>query len=147
MQLWGDQNVTRYIDARGQLNAEQIKEKLEQEIRRQEKYGVQYWPIFLLGNDDFVGCCGLRPYDISNNILEIGFHIAHRHWRKGYASEAAHTVISHTFSTLQSTALFAGHNPHNTASATLLRELGFAYTHDEYYAPTGLNHPSYILER
>ena len=29
-------------------------------------------------------------------------------------------------------ALFAGHNPHSTASRHLLKKLGFRYTHDEY---------------
>jgi RimJ/RimL family protein N-acetyltransferase len=43
--------------------------------------------------------------------------------------------------------VFAGHNPANTASRGLLARLGFRYTHDELYAPTGLRHPSYLLER
>ena len=42
--------------------------------------------------------------------------------------------------------LFAGHNPENTVSRHLLQKLGFRYTHDEFYAPTGLQHPSYMME-
>ena len=41
--------------------------------------------------------------------------------------------------------LFAGHNPDNDASRQLLQQLGFQYTHDEPYAPTGRMHPSYVL--
>ena len=29
----------------------------------------------------------------------------------------------------------------------MLHRLGFRYTHDELYPPTGLNHPSYLLKR
>ena len=29
----------------------------------------------------------------------------------------------------------------------LLTRLGFVYTHDEFYEPTGLRHPSYMLAR
>jgi [ribosomal protein S5]-alanine N-acetyltransferase len=29
----------------------------------------------------------------------------------------------------------------------LLAKLGFHYTHDEFYPPTGLQHPSYLLMR
>jgi hypothetical protein len=29
----------------------------------------------------------------------------------------------------------------------MLRRLGFRYTHDELYPPTGLRHPSYVLTR
>jgi len=42
-------------------------------------------------------------------------------------------------------ALFAGHNPANVASRRVLEKLGFRYTHDEFYPPTGLHHPSYLL--
>jgi hypothetical protein len=44
-------------------------------------------------------------------------------------------------------ALFAGHNPNNEKSGMLLGKLGFEYTHDEFYEPTGLQHPSYLLKR
>jgi hypothetical protein len=41
--------------------------------------------------------------------------------------------------------LFAGHHPENDACRRMLVALGFRYTHDELYAPTGREHPSYIL--
>ena len=53
--------------------------------------------------------------------------------------------MEYAFSTLGVKGLFAGHNPANEASRRVLEKLGFRYTHDEFYAPTGLNHPSYIL--
>jgi RimJ/RimL family protein N-acetyltransferase len=73
--LWGDYHVTKLIDSRGKLNEEDVRERLSKEIDSQKKYGVQYWPVFLLETGEFVGCCGLRPYDIDNGIYEIGFHI------------------------------------------------------------------------
>jgi len=55
-------------------------------------------------------------------------------------------MIKYAFNTLEANALFAGHNPKNEVSRHLLELLGFRYTHDEYYPPTGLNHPSYLLK-
>ncbi|HBE76468.1 MAG TPA: GNAT family N-acetyltransferase, partial [Firmicutes bacterium] len=66
-------------------------------------------------------------------------------WGHGYAKEAARAVISFAFDTLEISSLFAGHHPGNDASHRLLIQLGFCYVGDEYYPPTGLNHPSYIL--
>lgn len=146
IELWGDYEVTQFFDARGQWSRDQVHERLSQEISTAKKYGVQYWPIFLLENHDHVGCCGLRPYDISQRIYEIGFHIRSDLWRQGYAREAALAVIDHAFNRLEINSLFAGHNPKNTVSQHLLNRLGFRYTHDEYYPPTGLYHPSYLLE-
>ena len=54
-------------------------------------------------------------------------------------------MIAYVFDVLKASALFAGHNPINAASRGLLEKLGFEYTHDEFYAPTGLHHPSYRL--
>ena len=144
-QLWGDYEVTKLFDARGKWSRDEVQTRLFKEIRTAKEYGVQYWPVFLLETDRHVGCCGLRPYDLSQRIYEIGFHIRSNQWRRGYAREAAAAVIDYAFNKLQVRRLFAGHNPNNTASRHLLRQLGFRYTHDEFYPPTGLNHPSYEL--
>ena len=143
--LWGDFEVTRFFDGRGKLSPSQVKERLLQEIATEKLYGTQYWPIFLLSDNQHLGCCGLRPYDQLKNIWEIGFHIRHRHWRQGYAFEAACAVIRHAFDNIGVSGLFAGHNPKNESSRHLLTKLGFKYTHDEFYKPTGLNHPSYLM--
>jgi len=143
--LWGNIEVTKLIDSRGKLNDSQIKDKLDLEIANEERYGVQYFPIFALQNGEFIGCCGLRPYDLSNKIYEIGFHITPEHWRKGYAREAAIRMIKYAFEEMNVNELFAGHNPNNNASQQLLAKLGFKYIGDEYFEATGLNHPSYKL--
>jgi RimJ/RimL family protein N-acetyltransferase len=72
-------------------------------------------------------------------------HISSRYWRRGYAFEAASCVVDYAFETIGAKALFAGHNPANIASRGLLTRLGFVYTHDEFYEPTGLQHLSYVL--
>ena len=146
MQLWGDYEVTKFFDARGQWSRDDIQERLEKEMRTAKDYGVQYWPIFLIETNRHVGCCGLRPYDLSQGIFEIGFHIRSNQWRRGYAREAAAAVIDYAFDTLKIKCLFAGHNPNNDASRHLLEQLGFHFSHEEYYPPTDLNHPSYLLK-
>jgi len=144
--LWGDYEVTKYFDARGKLSHDELQERLAKEIMSQKKHSVQYWPIFLLESNVHVGCCGLKPYDLSQQIYEIGFHIRSNQWRRGYGREAAVAIIEYAFNTLKANALFAGHNPKNDISRHLLEQLDFCYTHDEYYPPTGLNHLSYLLK-
>lgn len=145
--LWGDPAVTRFIDARGTLSVKQVAEHLAQEIATEREHGIQYWPLFAREDGNFVGCCGLRPYRPQDRVYELGVHIRSAHWRRGYGREAAAAVIRHAFDALGAAALFAGHHPANEASRQLLERLGFRYTHDEPYAPTGLRHPSYLLGR
>ena len=145
LDLWGDARVTKFIDARGELTVDEVRNRLDQEIAGAKDNGVQYWPIFLQSTGQHVGCCGLRAYDPSQNIYEIGFHIRADRWGQGFATEAALRVMDYAFAVIGVKALFAGHHPPNTVSRKVLLKLGFCYTHDDYYAPTGLHHPSYRL--
>jgi ribosomal-protein-alanine N-acetyltransferase len=149
--LWGDPKVTALIG--GPFDAQQVQTRLHAEIAGMDAHNVQYWPIFLLPGDEHVGCAGLRPYSLAlrhfredDRIYEIGFHLRPPYWGRGLAEEAAHAVIAIAFETLRAKAIFAGHHPLNVASRRLLAKLGFRHTHDELYPPTGLNHPSYLLQ-
>lgn len=144
-QLWGDIAVTRLIG--GPFTESQIRERLSKEMATQAEHGIQYWPIFDRTNGDNIGCCGLRPYSKRPNTIELGFHLRPAYWGKGFAKEAAKTTIQYAFEKLATGALFAGHNPKNEPSRHLLTRLGFEFTHEEFYPPTGLQHPSYLLTR
>ena len=144
--LWGDPEVTRLICASGVFTPEEIASRLKLEITNGEKFGVQYWPVFMLGAGELAGCCGLRPGNAGGCVFELGFHLRPAFWRQGIGFEAASRVIRYAFETLGAPALTAGHNPRNEGSRALLLKLGFVHTHDEFYAPTGLMHPTYRLE-
>ncbi len=143
--LWGDEKVTALIG--GPFNPEEVEQRLLQEIACMKTYGVQYWPMFLLVNGAHAGCAGLRPYRVEHKIYELGFHLRPEYWGRGLAEEAGRALIAHAFKTTDASSLFAGHHPENAASRRVLEKLGFRHTHDELYPPTGLQHPSYLLER
>lgn len=143
--LWGNPQVTQFICATGVFSPEDISARLKKEIENDRQFGIQYWPIFELATGQLIGCCGLRPY--SDGIYEIGFHLRPQFWRKGFAVEAATAAINYAFNKLHVKGLFAGHNPKNIASSKVLAKLNFRYVRDEFYAPTGLYHPSYELTR
>lgn len=146
MELWGDPRVTALIDARGPLDRARVEERLLREIEQQERHDLSYWPMLLRSTGELAGCCGLRPRDPERRIFELGFHLCARCWGRGLAREAALAVARYAFDELGASALFAGHHPDNAASRRVLAGLGFRHTHDELYPPTGLLHPSYLLE-
>lgn len=146
LKLWADPQVTHYISSGG-MNEAAIRQRLQTEISNQEQFQVQYWPIFTRTDDRFAGCCGLRPYGDTPDNYELGFHLLPEFWGQGLAQEAALAVIDYAFSTIGATALYTGHHPDNTASAKLLAKLGFKARGTEFYPPTRLQHPIYILER
>ena len=143
--LWGDPAVTRYICASGSFSQSDIENRLQCELKNEKFFGIQYWPVFELTSGELIGCCGLRPR--GEKQYELGFHLRPQFWGQSIAVEAAKAVIAYAFDVLQAESLFAGHNPHNVNSAKVLKKLGFFCVGDEFYAPTGLNHPSYVLEK
>jgi ribosomal-protein-alanine N-acetyltransferase len=143
--LWGDPRVTAFIG--GPFSDVDVAKRLNTELRTREESGVQYWPVFLRQTNEHVGCAGLRPHDHSAGILEMGVHLRAEFWGTGLADEAGRAVIQYAFDVLAVQGLFAGHHPENAASKRLLRKLGFRFTHEQLYVPTGRKHPSYLLGR
>ncbi len=145
MSVWGDARVTRYVG--GPFDAETVRARLEREIAAQASDGFQYWPMFELDGGAHVGCSGLKRSRSGDGVLEIGFYLRPEHWGRGLASEAARAVMDYGFDVLGARALFAGHHPENEGSRRVILGLGFRYSHHEHYAPTGLEHPGYVIER
>lgn len=144
MELWGDPAVTRLF-RKERFTKEQVAERLTKEIETAGSHGVQYWPIYCLENNEHVGCAGLRPY--TEDTLELGFHLKPKFWGSGIATEVGLRIIKHAFDSRLSEAIFAGHHPDNKSSRNTLLKLGFLGTESEFYSPTGLYHPSYLLYR
>jgi RimJ/RimL family protein N-acetyltransferase len=136
LSLWGDPAVA----------PAEVEGRLALEMNNYRKYRVQYFPLYLLEDGAFVGCCGLRPYGAKKDVFELGVHLLEPFWHKGIAREAAHAMIHYAFSFLHATQLRAGHHPDNTSSQQLLLRLGFQYIGDEFYPPTGRMHPAYRLD-
>ncbi|HEY6351701.1 MAG TPA: GNAT family N-acetyltransferase [Candidatus Angelobacter sp.] len=145
MALWGDPLVTKYLG--GPFSPEQVQQRLDTEIVNMQVYGIQYWPFFLMADQEHAGCCGLRPRKPEQRIYELGVHLRSAFWARGLAEEAAGVVVRYAFETLGVRQLFTAHHPDNTASRRLLEKSGFFYSHDEFYPPTGKMHPGYIMKR
>ena len=143
--LWGDTDVTKLIG--GPFSEQDVMRKLAAEIACMEHSKVQYWPLFLLDNDEHVGCAGLRPYRPSEQIYELGYHLRPAYWGRGLAEEAGRAILRFAFEVVGARGLFAGHHPANAASQRVLKKLGFTFTHEELYPPTGEKHASYLLNR
>ena len=153
MTIWGDARVTRFVG--GPFSTVQVKEKLAREIANMEQQGVEYWPVFLLAGGEHVGCAGLRPVSLIREIpadsdrsgteFEMGFYLRSAYWGMGLAEEAGRVVVDYAFDVLGAGSLYAAHHPQNVASGRVLEKLGFRFTHEELYPPTGVMHRAYRL--
>lgn len=145
-QVWGEEDVTRFICADGKFTQQDIIRRLDTEIQNDKLFHIQYWPIFELDTNEIIGCCGIRPFGDEIVSYEIGVHLRKKYWGLGYAHEAVKAVVDYGFTALKADKLYAGHHPLNKASEKLLTKMGFHYIGNFFYEPTGLYHPSYELE-
>jgi RimJ/RimL family protein N-acetyltransferase len=145
MELWGDVRVTGLFG--GPHSESRVRERLKTEMRQADATGAQYWPVFLLMTAEHVGCAGLQPCPGRKNTLELGYHLRPDFWGKGFATEASRVVIEYGFDRLGLDAIFAGHPPSHAASRNVLVKLGFRYVGEEFYPPSGVVEPAYLLSK
>jgi hypothetical protein len=63
---------------------------------------------------------------------------------EGLATEAACTALDYAFGTLGLDTVAAGHHPSNLAPHQVLAKIGFKYTLEEFYEPSGIFESTYV---
>ncbi len=80
--------------------------------------------------EGFVGGCGIQAH--ADGTHEIGYWIGEPYWNRGYATEAARTVLADAITCFGAETIVSGHYWENHASGRVLTKLGFRYTGEEY---------------
>lgn len=62
--------------------------------------------------------------DHDHLVAELAYGIARRHWGKGFATEAAHSVLGYGFNTFNLAKVYAWLDPRNVRSKRVLEKLG-----------------------
>jgi RimJ/RimL family protein N-acetyltransferase len=74
-----------------------------------------------------IGTCGVIPGE-GETAAEVGYWIGPPYWGRGYATEAARSVIDYAFADLGHAELQAGARVSNPASRRVLEKCGFQWT-------------------
>jgi RimJ/RimL family protein N-acetyltransferase len=86
--------------------------------------GMGHWVVEHEGA--VIGLAHLRPSaELPGDLTEIGWYVAHAHWGRGYATEAATRLLSHGLTTLAAPAVWALVHEANHTSLKLAARLGF----------------------
>ena len=141
--LWCDPEVTRFFG--GAMTPEQVQARLQVEIDRQGKFGIQYWPMFFRESGEFAGCAGLRPWQYDAGVMEVGVHLMRSAWGGRLGEEAVRAVLAHGFGTLAQPVIVAGHGVGHENSQKLLERLGFRYTHSAEWGPQAIEVKLYAI--
>jgi [ribosomal protein S5]-alanine N-acetyltransferase len=98
-ELVGDPQVMRFYPR--VLDRQGARDWLNRVLDRQQRDGFSWWLVANKTTMEPLGQCGLLKQEadgVTEN--EIGYMFHQRHWRHGYASEAAAAVRDHAFQAL-----------------------------------------------
>lgn len=127
-------------------SVEEAQAKIRDRMALFDKRGLGKFPIFLRDTGEFIGTCGLEPFEFGHQPeVELGYRLCLKHWGQGYATEAASAVLRYGFGTLGLYKVMAFALPQNVASLKILEKLGGVYLHDFFHAD--LAHRLYNLPR
>ena len=110
------------------------------------KHGFGLWAVTLKDSGEFIGDCGITLQPIHGEWLpEIGYHINKKHWRKGYASEAAAACIRVAFERFGFPAVYSYMNAENEPSWRTALKNGMEFVQE--YEDKGMRLKVYRLTR
>ena len=74
-------------------------------------------------------------FSASENVAELGYWFAEKHWGKGYGAQAASAMVHHAFVNNIHARLVAAYHNDNPASASILLNLGFRpISYEKHYS-------------
>lgn len=102
-----------------------VKRWLDWCIGSYKENGFGLWAIVSKESGEFIGDCGISLQNIDGVILpEIGYHINKKHWRRGYAKEAAIAVRDWLFENTDFDCAYSYMNKANVASYSTAVSIG-----------------------
>ena len=111
-----------------------------------QKYGFGLFAIERKDTGEFVGDCGITMQNIDGELLpEIGYHIDKKHWRQGFAHEAASAVRDWFFRNTDFPTVYSYMTASNTASYRTAASVGM--TRVKEYSEDGIPHYVYEMTR
>ncbi|MEI6579620.1 MAG: GNAT family N-acetyltransferase [Eubacteriales bacterium] len=119
-------------------------------VRQQTHYqqnGLGYMAVMLKDNGTLIGQAGLLDNEIEGQpITEIGYIFDNTVWGKGYATEAAKTLVQVAFDTLGIDKLYCTMRLKNLPSVKVAERLGFQLKGEYTKVYNGIIMPHLIYE-
>jgi RimJ/RimL family protein N-acetyltransferase len=134
--MYGDPDVVRYIGNRLVADIDDQRERLRALQDRWAPFEGRYgsWPVFERATGELVGTALLKPLPISgvnltvlSGDIEIGWHVAKRHWGRGIATETGRALLQRGFEVLGLELLHAVVDPSNPASQRVAAKIGMRH--------------------
>ena len=133
----------------GAFSDEEVRERLNRQLARYDKYGFGLWAVILKETNELIGQCGLTMQPWKNSeVLEIGYLFERKYWHNGYATEAAVACKNYAFETLGASELCSIIRDTNTASRNVAKRNGMTVNDAwvKHYRGVDMPHLRYVIK-
>jgi len=148
--------VTTYLG--GPASVGDIDAAIDRIAKSQRENGFSFWAVERKADGAFLGYCGLKianlPGTRLDGAVEIGWRLREDAWGRGYAGEAAGTVIDWVWANLDVDQVVSFTIPANAPSRRLMERIGmgrrpdFDFGHPHFADGHPLRaHVAYVAER
>ena len=123
---------------------------MQKQFRRYQEYGFGLWAVVLKDTREMIGQCGITLQEYKGKqVPEIGYLLAHGHWHRGYAAEAAVACREYGFNTLNFNALYSIIRDTNVSSQQVALRNGMTLvdTIVKFYRGVRMPHWSIVFRR
>ncbi len=120
-----DAEIMRFIRA-PQTNREETLSWLRLVSSKWEEEKIGFCAVIEKAANEMIGWCGLWKLKETSEV-EVGYAIARKHWKKGFASEAAEAFLQYGFDELNLKEIVAVAHPENQASQSVMKRLGMTF--------------------
>jgi RimJ/RimL family protein N-acetyltransferase len=105
------------------ISVEKAEEVVRAGVESFDRHGVGFWGVREKDLKDLIGFCGFRFVEPDGDV-EILYGIKPRRWGRGYATEAARSLLAWAFRETDLPRIFGGADAPNRASLRVLEKLG-----------------------
>jgi [ribosomal protein S5]-alanine N-acetyltransferase len=99
--------------------------------------GIGRFAAVLKETNEVIGWTGIKfitePENNHVNFYDLGYRLQEKHWRKGYALEAAKAWLDYGFNEMNIQKMYASAHVENVGSNTILQRIGMKQNGQFYY--------------
>lgn len=128
--LFVDPHVMKYVGSGKPGDRAEAERALHSIIKHWETHGFGRWAVVDRHSGQFFGLGGLRSLF---GTPEVVYHLAKKHWGKGYATELARAVLRFGFEERGYDRIVAITKPLNAASIHVMEKLGMRFEKNARY--------------
>lgn len=136
-ELDSNPNVHRYLGTKPVTSIDQVYGYIESIRGQYVKNGIGRFAVILKESGENIGWAGIKfitePENNRVDFYDIGYRLQEKHWRKGYALEAAKAWLDYGFNGMKIPLMIATAHTGNVGSNVILQKIGMTCTEQFVY--------------